>query len=283
MRLLIYVSFFSCILLFACKNKKAKNTIVTDEHASNPINYINQDSIDFFNNLTGEYSGKFGANSIILNIRYVGERCVVGFNTVKDLRRNVYGHYEETDSGYTIFLKEPGDHEFDGEFQIFISTKVKGKVNGIWKPYNSSKLNTKYFTLHKLSYYNPDMPQYDTDTLKALTFTDFYMDIKDDKQREKNYILTFSKNGQVAWKYYDDFDNDKAQMKIIKGNWNTENSLIHIRLPYEDVFKSSDIYASIKFSGTEYMNEETNEKEIEFDEIDLFMGDTIKFYSVWMP
>lgn len=283
MRLFIYICFSSCIFLFACKNKNAKNSIITNEHSSNVNQYINHDSIDFFNNLTGEYSGKFGANSIMLNIRYVGERCVVGYNTVKDLRRNVYGHFEETDSGYTIYLKEPGDHEYDGEFQIFISNKVKDRITGIWKPYNTSKLNTKYFTLHKLSYYNPNMPVYYTDTIKALTYSDFFMDIKDEKQREENYILTFSKNGQVSWKYYDDFDNDKAQMKVIKGNWNTENNLIHIRIPYEDVFKSSDIYASIKFSGSEYQNEETNEKEIEFEGIDLFMGDTIKFYTVWGP
>lgn len=283
MRLFIYICLFSCMFLFACKKKKTKEPIKTEEHSSVANPNLKKDSINFFKELTGEYSGKFGANSIMLNLRYVGERCVVGYNTVKDLRRNVYGYYEATDSGYTIFLKEPGDHEYDGEFQIFISTLVKGKVTGIWKPYNTAKLNSKYFTLHKLDYYDPNMPEYDTDTVKALTYTDFFMDIKDEEQREKNYILTFNKNGQVAWKFYDDFDNDKAQMKIIKGNWNTENKLIHIRIPYEDIFKSSDIYASIKFNGTEYINEDTHEKEIEFEGIDLNIGDTIKFYAIWMP
>lgn len=279
MRFIIPILF--CVLLVSNSCKKSKNKSVPESNTT-LLNVDNLYENNFRNSdaIEGVYTAKFGDNNLVLHINHVGPRSVVGYNVVNELRRNVYGFYEKTDTGIHVYLREPGDHEYDGRFHIFFKNNPYG-IYGNWQPYKSSKANAKSFTLTRIQWHGNNAPIFNTDTLKAITFNEFTLKCKDKEQIDKNYFLQFKKDGKFVWRYYNNFYDDKEQIKIVNGTWSIENSKIHMNMPFDIFFNSADVFAKIEFHYVNYdENNTTIENEMpELESITLKIQDTLEFNS----
>jgi hypothetical protein len=89
------------------------------------------------NQLIGQWTGKLGEKILTLSIDQIQGNQVFGKNQVDDNIRNVLGVLEKKSTeSFTIELKEPGDHKWDGVFYLLFRKK-----NGIWKASGSWKSN----------------------------------------------------------------------------------------------------------------------------------------------
>jgi hypothetical protein len=125
------------LLFFACKPAAEKST-------SQPAN---DDSLAL-TKLQGTYVGDFGGAPIYVTLNYANGKQVAGYNVHKGLRRNLRGEMKKDNDNWIITLTEPGDHAFDGKFDLtFDHLFAKGK--GSWTPLNSTTLKEKTFVLEK--------------------------------------------------------------------------------------------------------------------------------------
>ncbi len=85
-------------------------------------------------NIIGKWGGKFGKNTLELVISEINEDMIKGYNIVKNNRRNVKGNYTLYKDKNLIqaTLKEPGDHKYDGVFEVKFDLK-NNNASGSWK------------------------------------------------------------------------------------------------------------------------------------------------------
>jgi len=108
-----------------------------------------QSTVDMLNSsLTGDWSGKFGSDNLLIHLDEIGLNfSVTGYNEVGENRRDLNGRVEYNgNSHFTIILDEPGDDPNDGSFRI---KYIEGGavLNGVWTaPDGNGKVG---FTLKK--------------------------------------------------------------------------------------------------------------------------------------
>jgi len=98
--------------------------------------------------LAGEWKGDFGGKELLINLGTVElDLTVTGYDEVKGNRRDLTGEIADNgDNSFTITLKEPGDDQWDGVFNIKYIDGEKSMA-GTWTANNGK--STKTFKLEK--------------------------------------------------------------------------------------------------------------------------------------
>ncbi|MFN3402744.1 MAG: hypothetical protein ACK40G_01535 [Cytophagaceae bacterium] len=90
------------------------------------------------NPLYGYWVGAFGKNKINIAIAYRKNDSIFGHSVCAGNFRPIKGTIKETATGiYQVNMFEPGDDQYDGEFNFSIDVNKK-ELNGKWKPYKST-------------------------------------------------------------------------------------------------------------------------------------------------
>lgn len=102
----------------------------------------------------GVYWGR--ENKITISIEEITGEEVKGHSIVAGNYRPFNGVISESDSEFTLNLKEPGDDKYDGSFQITMKKNQKN-LKGKWKAFKSIEINKRKYNLtKKLFKYNPN-------------------------------------------------------------------------------------------------------------------------------
>ncbi|HEY9261726.1 hypothetical protein [Chitinophaga sp.] len=197
---LLTSSFLAAMLLFfACKPAADKGN---DQAA-------NDDSLAL-TKLQGTYMGDFGGAPIYITLNYANGKQVAGYNVHKGLRRNLRGELKKDNDSWIISLSEPGDHPFDGKFELtFDHLFAKGK--GTWTPLNSSTLKEKTFVFEKST--DKESESYG---MNGNTFNQFLIGTDNSKSD-----LQFSTDGSCLLQLYEKVNDSTFadQMIKIKGTY----------------------------------------------------------------
>ena len=95
-------------------------------------------------------------NKITISIEVINGEEVKGHSIVAGNYRPFTGTISDSDSEFTLKLKEPGDDQYDGSFQIAMKKNQK-TLTGKWKAYKGIEINKRKYNLtKKLFKYNPN-------------------------------------------------------------------------------------------------------------------------------
>jgi hypothetical protein len=137
------------------------------EQTDSDVSVQNQDA----SAMTGTYVGPFGKRKITVCLDRVIGNTVTGYSIVAGNERAFSGSWKETEDGYDITAKEPGDHPADGTFIFTFVTKPKS-IRGQWKP-NDKKIGVRKFKLPAREFkYNPNAGKYPQSSTKTLSEKD---------------------------------------------------------------------------------------------------------------
>ena len=230
------------LVLFSCgDNTKPKvEEIVKVEYVDNEIPPEDQFNYD---TLRGMYSGDFGGSEIRVILNYVSGTNVIGYNIHKGLQRNINGKIERHGDSIIMNLPEPGDHEFDGVFQLFFNG-IDKTPNANWTS-NSGEIAKKNFKLKKL-----EAPKGKKEGINMSNFTDYFSYLYDTLG---NY--SFEPDGFCLYEYYPktDEENRVEQLKEIKGMWSLNGKTVTIDWQKNNIFPEPKMILEIKkFDYEEY-------------------------------
>ncbi len=188
---------------------------------------------DLFNydTLQGMYFGNFGGSDIRIILNYVSKTNAVGYNIHKGLQRNLSGKVTRNGDSITVFMAEPGDHEFDGVFEMLFIGEGS-EPQGTWKS-NSGIISPKEFKLKQVQ--TSDGRNWDED--EKITIENLHNFFSEAYDTIGEY--SFKNDGLVVFSYYpggywtDDAQDDeiarsKKQMKEILGTWSMEGNFVTI-------------------------------------------------------
>jgi hypothetical protein len=202
-----------------------------------------------FDTLQGIYVGNFGGSDIRIILNYVSKTNAVGYNIHKGLQRNLSGKVERSGDSITVFMAEPGDHEFDGVFELlFIGENAEPK--GTWKS-NSGIISPKEFKLKKVSTKNG----IDWEKDEAITMENLHNYFDDAVDTLGEY--SFKSDGLVIFSYYEggywgDYDNEtesdrsKKQMKQIQGTWSMDGKYVTVAWSPNKILPKLDMRYELK-------------------------------------
>lgn len=187
-----------------------------------------EDKFDY-DTLKGIYSGDFGGSEIRIILNYVSGSNAIGYNIHKGLLRNLKGKVTRSGDSVLMVLHEPGDHEFDGIFNLtFIGNDLK--PTGEWESL-SKKISKRKFKLAKMI-----QPKDDDEKITASNFTRFY-----------NYLYDtlgdyrFEDDGLCTYQYYPYKDEETRVEQLIKvrGSWSLTDSILSIDWQPNKRFKNN--------------------------------------------
>lgn len=222
------------LLIFACK-PAATNT--TEQPTAN------DDTLAVVK-LPGTYMGDFGSGNIYITLNYSNGKQVAGYNVHKGLRRNLRGEVKRDNDNWIVTLTEPGDHPFDGKFELtFDHQFAKGK--GSWTPLNNTTLKAKSFNLQRTE---------DGGGMSGSTFNMFLIESSNNKSD-----LTFDLDGSCLLQYYPKINDSTfaEQMIKIKGTYQkATDSTVTVNWEKNSLFKERTNTYKLKGnednSGTPY-------------------------------
>ena len=204
-----------------------KEPIVTEvlkvEYVDNEI--PPPDDFDY-DTLKGMYSGDFGGSEIRLILNYVSSTKAIGYNIHKGLQRNLNGRITKKGDTILMSLPEPGDHEFDGVFELtFLGIDKTPKAK--WAS-NSGKISEKKFKLKKL-----EAPKEGKEGINSFNFSEFFYYVYDSIG---NY--SFEPDGLCIYKYYDQKDaENRVEYEVkVKGNWSLKGNTVMIDWEKNKIF-----------------------------------------------
>jgi hypothetical protein len=207
---------------------------------------IPDEDIFDYDTLKGMYSGDFGGSDIRIIISYVSKTNAVGYNIHRGLQRNLSGKVTRSGDSVTVALAEPGDHKFDGVFELlFIGENSEPK--GSWKS-NSGKLPEQNFSLKKMKIGKNEYMDTDTE-ITSSNLHNFFGDASDTLGD-----YSFQNDGLVIFSYYpggysyaDEEEGSRAQqMKKIQGSWSMKGKLVTVAWEKNAVFPKSKMTYKIK-------------------------------------
>ena len=188
---------------------------------------------DLFNydTLQGMYFGDFGGSDIRIILNYVSRTNAVGYNIHKGLQRNLSGKVERSGDSIKVFMAEPGDHEFDGVFELLFIGEGSDP-EGSWKS-NSGIISPKEFELKRVS--TKEGTEWEEDEEITIENLHNYFSEAYDSLGE----YTFKNDGLVVFSYYEggywgenyeasDVERSKKQMKEIQGTWSMDGKYVDI-------------------------------------------------------
>lgn len=194
MKLLTSSLLAAMLLFFACKPAADKGSVQA----------ANDDSLAL-TKLQGTYMGDFGGAPIYVTLNYANGKQVAGYNVHKGLRRNLRGEVKKDNDNWIISLSEPGDHPYDGKFDLtFDHLFAKGK--GTWTPLNSTTLKEKSFVFEKSA--NKEDESYG---MHGNTFNEFLIGADNSKSD-----IRFSTDGSCILQLYEKVNDSTFADQMIK-------------------------------------------------------------------
>ncbi len=237
----------SGLLLFSCSQDPIVEEVVE-------VDYVDAEipDVDLFNydTLKGMYIGDFGGSDIRLIINYMSQENAIGYNIHKGLQRNLTGKVKRSGDSVTVILNEPGDHEYDGRFELlFIGQDTE--PTGKWIA-NDSKIPSKEMSLKRLE--RPENMR--DDQIDASNFHQFFSDCSDTLGQ-----YSFKDDGLVIFQYYpggyeyaDWEDRGRAnqnQLEEIQGTWSLHGDRVDISWAKNSIFPSSTMSYQVKYDEYE--------------------------------
>ncbi len=238
-----YLFFVPVLLLIgACASEPlpVKETVKIEyvENEIPPVDDFNYDT------LKGMYIGDFGGSEIRIILNYVSGKNVIGYNIHKGLQRNINGKLRRNGDSIVMSLPEPGDHKFDGVFELtFLGLDKNPRANWVS---NSGKIPAKNFNLKKL-----EAPKDKKEGINISNFTEYFGYVYDTLG---NY--TFEPDGLCIYEYYPKTDekNRVEQLKEIKGNWSLVDQTVTIDWQKNTLFPPEKmVFQIMKDEYEEYM------------------------------
>jgi len=238
MKYLIILYLFCCFIASCGGKGEIKNGAVAAE--STETAETNIEPFDW-DTLKGSYIGDFAGSDIRINITYVSNKNVVGYNIHKGLFRNISGKVRETADSILLNMDEPGDNKFDGSFQIVV-LKSDLSMNGTWVPFRK-ELSKKAFSLDKVELSKDDK------TLTNSNFADYFYYVSDSIGS-----LYFEPGGFVKYSYYPKTDNLNYadQLEEIKGSWSVKGKTLTINWLENLVFPTRKSVFKVLFDTENY-------------------------------
>lgn len=220
-----YLFFAPIILLFvSCGSDPVKAEQKTEiEYIENEIPPVDDFNYD---TLKGMYMGDFGGSEIRIILNYVSGTNVIGYNIHKGLQRNINGKLRRSGDSIVMSLPEPGDHKFDGVFELtFLGIDKKPRAN--WTS-NSGKIPAKNFNLKKL-----EAPKESKEGINISNFAEYFGYVFDTLGS-----YTFESDGFCLYEYYPKTDetNRVEQLKEVKGTWSLVGNTVTIDWQKNSVF-----------------------------------------------
>lgn len=214
-RTFIYL-FIPGLFLLACSSEN--NNTEQSNIIKVPAQIPEEDLFDY-DTLRGMYEGEFGKSPIRIVLNYVSGTNAIGYNIHKGLQRNLNGKVQRNGDTVIVTLNEPGDHEYDGVFEltfIGIDTEPKGK----WE-HNEGWISSKKFSLKK----HIKKPVENDDEINSSNFDD-YFDITFDSLG----TYRFEDDGLVRYEYYPKTDEESRveQLIEVRGSWFLNDSTLRI-------------------------------------------------------
>ncbi len=220
-----YLFFAPIILLFvSCGSDPVKAEQKTEiEYIENEIPPVDDFNYD---TLKGMYMGDFGGSEIRIILNYVSGTNVIGYNIHKGLQRNINGKLRRSGDSIVMSLPEPGDHKFDGVFELtFLGIDKKPRAN--WTS-NSGKIPAKNFNLKKL-----EASKDSKEGINISNFAEYFGYVFDTLGS-----YTFESDGFCLYEYYPKTDetNRVEQLKEVKGTWSLVGNTVTIDWQKNSVF-----------------------------------------------
>ena len=199
---------------------------------------------DLFNydTLTGIYLSDFGGSDIRIVLNYVSKNNAIGYNIHKGLQRNINGPVRRNGDSILMTLNEPGDHEYDGVFElVFIGNDTK--PTGSWRC-NNGIVGSKLLVLEKRI-----RAQGDSDEITESNFTQFFGYMYDSIGN-----FNFEEDGLCIFDYYpkEDEASRVEQLIEIKGTWCFKEGVVKIDWQANDFFKSGPMFFEVGMDDEEY-------------------------------
>lgn len=209
---------------------------------------IPEEDLFEYDALSGMYIGDFGGSDIRIIVSYVSQTNAVGYNIHRGLQRNLSGRVSRSSDSVTVALAEPGDHKFDGVFElVFIGDDPEPK--GTWIS-NSGKIPEKSFSLKKMDASESDYPDGGT-KISESNLHQFFSDASDTLGE-----YSFKSDGLVIFSYYpggysyeyggDENENGaKQQLKSIQGSWSLSGNKVTVSWEKNAVLAKSQMVYTI--------------------------------------
>jgi hypothetical protein len=234
-------------------------TTCSDSDSKDSVNYkgieaeIPEEDVFDYDTLQGMYIGDFGGSDIRIVLNYVSKTNAIGYNIHKGLQRNLSGKVKRSGDSVTVYMAEPGDHEFDGVFELlFIGENPTPK--GTWKS-NSGIISPKKFSLHRVQ---PDEGK-NWQGNEKITFENLHLFFSEASDTLGDY--SFKSDGLVIFTYYpggywsDDEETDavrsKKQMTEILGTWAMKGNKVTISWAQNRVFPYPEMRYEVRQSDYE--------------------------------
>lgn len=246
MKTLILSTAFLSLLLVSCTGDGETEFVEN-------INYVEAEipTLDDFeyDTLHGIYSGDFGGSNIRVILSYLSSKNATGYNIHRGLQRNLTGTVNRSGDSIIISLAEPGDHEYDGVFEL-IFNGIDEHPTGTWRS-NSGEIAAKKFQLDKLKRSNALYVEYDED----LTTDNFHLFFMDAYDSIGDY--SFKSDGMVTFDYYPgrsihDLEWEERgtarieQLIQLKGNWVIQNNTVILSWADNKVFPEKKMVYTIE-------------------------------------
>ncbi len=147
-----------------------------------------------YDKILGSFVGVFGDNKITLLITRAENDSVAGRSVVGGNDRPFTGTVLYKDGAYAINASEPGDDQYDGQFNFTIKENNPDIITGSWKPMKTGKTPEKIYTLQRKEFkYRIDVGQYPEASQRELKPADVENLMKSELQLMRNEI--FARHG----------------------------------------------------------------------------------------
>ena len=231
----VFVASFSVLTLSSCADKPEGNK--KNEVELVPAEIGDEDTFDY-DTLRGMYIGDFGKSPIRIVLNYVSSSNAIGYNIHKGLQRNLNGKVSRSGDTVRITLNEPGDHEYDGVFNLeFIG--IDNSPKGTWE-HLEQWIPSKKFKLKK-----SEVKEVKDDEIGPSNFADVFSVVFDTLG-----TYYFLDDGLVRYEYYPSQDQSSRveQMKEIRGSWLLKDSTLQVDWQKNYVFKQPTMIYTVSRS-----------------------------------
>ncbi len=212
--------------LYACQDSEpiTKEVIEIEEIQAE----VPEEDLFDYATLKGIYVGDFGGSDIRIVLNYVSKTNAVGYNIHKGLQRNLSGKVERSGDSIKVYMAEPGDHEFDGVFELLFIGE-ESEPQGVWNS-NSGIISPKSFELKRVN--TKDKIEW-SETPK-ITFETLHFHFSDAYDTLGEY--SFKQDGLVIFSYYpggywsneSEVERSQKQMKEIQGTWSMDDDVVTV-------------------------------------------------------
>lgn len=219
-----------CLCIAACQGSSKKkhlpkfaDSIAADSVVNTGIrDNGSQDGNNGYNGV-GYLTGTFGGEKVSFNFNYEGVRYLIGNFTVGTETHKVIGEWVmEKDSSLSVNLRETSASGVVGEIRMNKPHHDTSFV-GEWKSVGDNPPTIKTIRVHHWRY-SASAEDILTSINVFYVFNDF------NKAYSSNYRIYFEDNHTVKLEYYENFNDDNAQMIHGKGTWKYDNDLLSINL-----------------------------------------------------